>query len=107
MGKFVEFINRTFPFKVRNLDIEPTYWQAFAIVFLLFLLVLTIARVRYLYVHWNLGKSSLSFLFWGFVLSLIFEGFLFISGKTLLTEVWGWKNAPKPLSTALDEGRNR
>ena len=32
---------------------------------------------------------------------------MFIIGKTLLTEVLGWKNAPKPISTALDEGRNR
>lgn len=107
LSTFLQFINRTFPLKIRNFDIEPTYWQAFTIVFLIFLLVLTFARVRYLYVHWSLGKQSLSFLFWGFMIALILEGFVIISGRTLLTEVFGWKNAPKPLSTALDAGREK
>ena len=30
-----------------------------------------------------------------------------IGGRTLLTEVIGWENAPKPLSTALDAGREK
>ena len=46
-------------------------------------------------------------LFWGFLLALIVEGFLILSGRTLLTEVIGWKNAPKPVSTVLDIGRER
>lgn len=33
------------------------------------------------------------------------EGFLIIGGKTALTEVLGWKNAPKPVQNALDVGR--
>ena len=46
-------------------------------------------------------------LFWGFLLALILEGFLIVGGRTLLTEVVGWKNAPKPILSALDAGRNK
>ena len=81
--------------------------MAGVIVLLIFLLLFTIARVRWLYVNWNLGKSAYSMLFWGFLLALILEGFLWIGGKSFLTVVLGWKNAPKPISTALDVGRGR
>lgn len=94
-------------YNIKGIEIEPQMWQAVAIVVLLFLLVFTLARLRYLYIHWNLGKSSLSFLFYGFILALILEGFLIISGKSLLVEVIGWKNPPKPVSTALDAGKER
>jgi len=46
-------------------------------------------------------------LFWGFLLALILEGFLILSGRTLFTEIVGWKNAPKPILNALDAGRNK
>jgi len=104
----LSFFNRTLGvYKIKNFYIEPTYWQAAAIVFLVFLLILTIARVRWLYIHWSLGKSSIAMLFWGFLLALVIEGLLIVSGRTLLTEVIGWKNAPKPISTALDVGREK
>ncbi len=101
------FIGRTVSFNIGQLEIEPTYWQVAAIVFLLFALVWTLARLRHMYVDWSLGKSSLAMLFWGFLLTLILEGFLLIGGRTLLTEVLGWKNAPKPIGTALDVGREK
>jgi hypothetical protein len=100
-------INKTFDLEIGNLDVSPTYWQAATIVFLLFLLVWTFARIRYLYVHWSLGKSSIAMLFWGFLLALILEGFLILGGRTMFTEVLGWESAPKPISTALDMGRNK
>ena len=103
--EILNFLNKTFNFKVGQVDVAPTYWQAAAIVFLLFLLVLTLARMRYLYLHWSLGKTSVAMVFWGFLLALIVEGFMLIGGKTLLTELIGWKNPPKPISTALDSGR--
>ena len=103
----VHVLNKTFNLKVGQINIAPTYWQAAAIVFLLFLLVLTLARMRYLFVHWSLGKSAIAMLFWGFLLALIVEGFMLIGGKTLLTELIGWKNPPKPISTALDLGKTR
>lgn len=108
LGNIFQFFYKSIgTYNVRGLYIEPTYWQAGAIVILLFLLVFTLARLRYLYVHWNLGKSSISMLFWGFLLALIVEGFLIIGGRTILTEIIGWENAPKPLGTALDAGRQR
>ena len=39
------------------------------------------------------------------MLALIIEGFLIIKGGTILTGVLGWKNAPAPISVALDAGR--
>ena len=88
------------------MNIEPTYWEAFAIVILLFLLVFTLARLRHMYVHWSF-KTNWSMIFIGFMLALILEGFTIIGGKTLLIEIFGWNNAPKPISTALDMGRNK
>lgn len=108
MEKVLDYINTPFGiYNVHGIYVEPTYWMAGAIVFLLFLLVFTLARLRYLYVHWNLGKSSISMLFWGFILAMIVEGFLIVFGRTMLTEVLGWENAPKPISTALEAGRSR
>ncbi len=102
-----QLITRTFNLKFGNINISPQYWQAGLIVFLLFLLLLSLARLRYLYVHWALGKSAVAMMFWGFALTLILEGFLLVGGRTLLTEILGWKNAPKPISTALDAGRDK
>lgn len=104
----MRFLNKSFgTYNVRGFFIEPTYWQAFAIVFLIFLLILTLARLRHMYVHWSVSKPAVSFIFYGFLLALIVEGFLILSGRTLFTEVLGWKNAPKPISTVLDIGRNK
>ena len=105
LSKILEFINRTFVFQFKKFVIAPTYWQAGLIIFLIFLLLMSLARIRYLYVHWSLGKSSLSFLFWGFILAIIMEGFFLLGGKTILTSILGIKNLPKPINTAIDEGR--
>jgi hypothetical protein len=104
----INFLGKTFrPFKVFSLEITPTYWQAAVLIILLFLLVFTLARMRYLYVNWHLGKHSISLFFWGFLLALIIEGFFIIGGRTLFTEILGMKNVPKPFSTILNIGRNR
>ena len=44
-------------------------------------------------------------MFWGFVLALALEAFLSINGKTVLTQILGWKNPPKPIMNVLDMGR--
>lgn len=98
------FVNKTFLMNVGSMQIAPTYWQAGLIILLLFILVLTLARLRHVYVGWSL-KGFVPTVFFGFLLALVFEGFLILSGKTLLTELLGWENAPKPISTALDEGK--
>lgn len=101
----LNFLTKTFSFSLGKFDLSPQYWTVLAIIFLLFLLVLTLARLRYMYIHWSIAKPSLAMIFWGFLLAIIIEGFFLISGRTLLTEILGWENAPKPISTALDAGR--
>jgi hypothetical protein len=103
-----DFLNTSFKtFKIGNLNIAATYWEAGAIILLLFLLVFTLARLRHLYVHWSMGKNAWAMLFWGVVLTVIVEAFLMLSGRTIFTEIMGVKNVPKPFSTVLDIGRNR
>lgn len=91
-------------FEIGGLLFTPSYVHAVAIVVLLFLLVLTFARLRRLYVDWSL-KGSATMIGLGFVLAIIVEGFLILGGRTLFTEIVGWQNAPKPIQTALDAGR--
>jgi hypothetical protein len=108
MNKVSDFLNNSLGvYDVRGLEVEPTYWQAGIILVLVFLLVFTIARMRYLYVHWSMGRSAWAMLFWGFILALIVEGFLIFSGRTLFTEVLGWESAPKPISTLLTISRSK
>lgn len=108
MDKVLNLLNKSFGiYDVRGLKIEPTYWQVAVMVVLIFLLVFTIARMRYLYVHWSLGKSAWAMLFLGFILAIVIEGLLILSGRTLLTEVLAWKGAPKPISTLLTLSRNK
>ena len=52
-------------------------------------------------------KGAVFGIFFGFLLALILEGFLVIGGKTALTEVLGWKSAPKPIQLAVDAGRSK
>lgn len=98
--------NGGFNFDVGNINFAPTYVHAGAIVFLIFILILSLARLRRMYVGWSL-KGSGTMLFTGFMLAFILEGFLILGGRTLLTEVLGWKNAPKPLQVAIDSGREK
>lgn len=89
-----------------NLYFTRNYLQAGAIIILVFLLVLTLAQIRRHYVHWSF-KGALMGLFFGFLITLFIEGFLLIAGRTALTEILGWRNAPKPIMTALDLGREK
>ena len=89
-----------------NLYFSTNYLQAGAIIVLVFLLILTLAQVRHHFVHWSL-KGGIAGLFFGFLLALFVEGFLLIAGRTAVTEILGWKNAPKPIKTALDLGHDK
>jgi hypothetical protein len=100
------FLGRTFNVSLGKYTLSPTYFYAVVIVFLLFLLVLTLAQVRRHFLNWSL-KGGIFGIALGFFLALILEGFMVIGGKTVVTEVLGWKNAPKPIITALEAGRNR
>jgi hypothetical protein len=106
MFQSVQFLFNTFDLNLGKYSIPVPYWQAVAIIFLLFLLVLTMAGFRKHYVDWSL-KGGIVGIFFGFLLALILEGFLLIGGKTALTEVLGWKNPPAPLAQVLDAGRSK
>jgi hypothetical protein len=55
----------------------------------------------------NIMLWGLIGLFFGVLLTLILEGFLLINGHTAITSLLGWKNAPKPISTVLDLGKEK
>jgi len=108
MNNILKLFNKSLGiYNVKGIEIEPRYWMVVVIILLIFMLLFTMARLRYLYVHWNLGRSAYSMFFWGFVMAIVVEGFLILSGRTLLTTIIGWNNAPKPISTALDIGRGK
>jgi hypothetical protein len=95
-----------FNLNIGNFTISPSYLQAGAIVFLIFILLLSMANLRRHFLNWSV-KGSIFGIFWGFILALILEGFLIIGGRTALTEIIGWKDAPKPLVNLLDKGREK
>lgn len=99
-------IGQRLNFDIGDISFSPSYIQAGAIVVLLFLLVLSFALFRKYFVSWSL-KGALFGVFFGFLFALILEGFLIIGGKTALTELVGWKNAPRPIVNILDAGRNK
>lgn len=95
-----------FNFKLGKLEFAPSYFTAVAVVVLLFILIITLAQVRRHFLDWSV-KGALFGLFFGFILALILEGFLIIGGRTAITEVLGWENAPKPILALLDLGRGK
>lgn len=86
--------------------VAPTFVKAGTIIFLLFLLVISLAQFRHHFVKWSF-KGGLIGLFFGFLFTILIEGFLLINGNTFLTAVFGWKNPPKPIKTAIELGRAR
>lgn len=99
-----DLLGSGFNLNLGNFSFPVTYLEAGAIVILLFILILLMAQFRRHYVDWSL-KGGVVGIFFGFLLALILEGFLIIGGKTAITEVLGWKNAPQPIQIALDSGR--
>ncbi len=96
---------KTFTLTLGKFSLPISYIQAGLIVILLFVLILSMAQFRRHFIEWSF-KGGIVGLFFGFLFALILEGFLLIGGKTALTEVLGWKNAPKPISVVLDAGRS-
>lgn len=96
----------TFNLKIGSLTISPNYIEAFLVIFLIFFLILAVARMHRLFIHWSF-KGAIGGVLIGFVLCLIIEGFFVVSGSTILTSALGWKNAPKPIQNVLDAGRSQ
>ncbi len=84
----------------------PSYIQVVAIIALLFLLVLTLGQLRRRFIGWHVSGIMPGVLF-GFVITLIVEGILVVGGRTILTELLGWRSAPKPIVNVLDAGRTK
>lgn len=89
-----------------NVNLSQASWKAFAVVALVFLLVLVLAKMRRHYIDYSF-KGAVFGIFFGFLLALVLEGFLIIGGRTAITELLGWKDAPKPLQIAIDSGRSK
>ncbi len=101
-----QLLLKGFDLNLEKFSFSPSYVQAGAIIALLFILVLTLAQLRRHFINWSV-KGALFGLFFGFLLALILEGFLIIGGKTAMTQVLGWKNAPEPVVNLLEIGRNK
>lgn len=91
---------------VSNISISQGYLKAGLIIVLTFLAVLLFGYIRKYFVKSSIDGVFLG-IFFGFLLTLLLEGFLLIAGRTAITEVLGWKNAPKPIARALDLGREK
>ena len=93
-----------FNFDLGKFSFSSSYIQAGVVVVLLFILILMLAQLRRYFVDSSV-KGALFGLFFGFLLALILEGFLIIGGKTAITQILGWKDAPKPIANLLEVGR--
>lgn len=104
--QFLTLWYKTFDLNVGKFSMPVPYVQAVAVVVLVFLLILSIAQFRRHEVNFSL-KGAVFGIFFGFILALILEGFLLISGRTAITGLLGWKNAPQPIQLTLDAGRGQ
>lgn len=86
--------------------LAPTYVKAIVFSVLIFALIISLAQFRHHFVKWSL-KGGLIGLFFGFLFTVLIEGFLIINGGTFITSILGWNNAPKPFSTAIDLGKDK
>ena len=102
----IKAIEPTLKYQIGDFNVNASYFQAFLIVFLIFGLLMSFARLRRMQIGWSF-KGAVSMIFIGFILALIIEGFFIIGGRTVLTELLGWENAPKPIGTAIDTGREQ
>lgn len=106
MKNVIDFLQKNLDFSFLHISLTESQIKAAVVVFLVFILLLLIAKFRKHYIDWSL-KGGIFGIFFGFLLALVIEGFLIIGGKTALTEILGWKNAPAPIAQALDVGRDK
>jgi hypothetical protein len=104
MDTFVKILAPRFNLNIGRFSLPVPYFEAFLVVLLVFVLILSFAQFRRHTVNWSF-KGIVFGTFFGFMLALIIEGFLIIKGGTILTSILGWTNAPAPISIALDAGR--
>jgi hypothetical protein len=105
---YIKLLNKTiidYPLP-KGFSFQFSYFQAGLTVLMLFLLILTLGQLRHRFVHWHMG-GMIPGVFFGFMIAIFLEGIFIVGGKTVLTEVLGWRSAPKPLANFLDAGRNQ
>lgn len=106
MDNLLKISSESFDLNLWKFSLPVQYWQAVAIVALLFLLLFALAQFRRHKVDWSLNGAVFG-IFFGFLLALLLEGFLIIGGRTALTSVLGWENPPPFIATVLDNGKNK
>ncbi len=89
-----------------GLTFRLSYLQALGMAGLIFLLILVMGQLRHRFAHWQMG-GVMPGVFFGFAIALVLEGIFIIAGRTIVTELVGWKDAPKPIVNVLDAGRSR
>lgn len=99
-------LTQGFELNIGGVTLYPQVWQAILIVILLFFLVLVVAQMRHHLMEYSFRGAWFGILL-GFVLAVVLEGFLLLSGHTFVTSVLGWKNPPKPLQSMLDGGNKK
>ncbi len=100
-------LTKTFEVKLPNgMSASPSYLHAVLIVFLLFLLVLMLGQLRHRMVNWEM-KGIFPGVALGIGIAFAVEGLFLVGGRTILTELIGWKSAPKPIVNVLDAGRDK
>ena len=95
-----------FNFNFGKINIPIPYWQAIAIVILVFFLIMLLGKFRQRMMNFSM-KGAVFGIFFGFLLALIIEGFLIIGGRTAITSIVGWKNPPPFIASTLDSGREK
>ncbi len=88
---------------IGKITIAPNIWQAAAIIALVFALILVLAYMSRNFLEWSLSGFGIGLLI-GFILAVVLEGFLIIGGKTVVTGLLSWKNAPPQVQNVLNEG---
>lgn len=93
-------------FHIGGVTLAPNLWQAIAIVVLIFVLLLIVAYMSRSFMSWSLWGAWVWVLV-GFLLAFVLEGFLLVSGRSVITTLIGWKNAPKPVQNVLNASHEK
>jgi hypothetical protein len=89
-----------------KITIAPNILEAAAIVALLFALLLLLSYMSRNFMEWSLSGAGIGLVV-GFLLAIILEGFLIVGGRTVITGMLNWKNAPAPIQSALSVGHEK
>jgi hypothetical protein len=106
MQNVTKFLAGKFSLHIGNIALPMSYVQAAVIIGLIFIFILLAAQLRRHFMDWSV-KGVVVGLFFGFLLTLVLEGFLLVGGRTARTGFLGWKNPPPVLSNALDIGKDK